>query len=166
MYISILVDNALVVVDGEGLTIPLDKSKIPKWVEAIWWDGKKGMLQHRDNTKSKPITSFKPYQSILDLYQQQKEYLKEQEKIPPEKTAREIRNAVRKQTDIMFNPGYTIHDELLTEEQKDQLFNYCLDLAKWPKQPNWPEIPLPTAPEWLAPLLNMSEWPPINNELN
>ncbi|RDH41510.1 hypothetical protein [Zooshikella ganghwensis] len=167
MYITIVLDDNQVVIDGEDLKIPIDKSTIPDWVEVIWWDGNEGMLQHReDNTKSLPIDSFEPYQHILNTFLEKKEYIKKQQEIPMEDRARAMRNDVRKQTDIMFNPGYTIHDELLTEKQKDQLFNYCLDLAKWPKQPNWPEIPLPTAPEWLAPLLNMPEWPPINNELN
>ncbi|NYZ70159.1 hypothetical protein H0A36_29540 [Endozoicomonas sp. SM1973] len=161
MYFTIYVDDDLVIVDDVAIETPINKDDLPSWVEIIWWDGETGMLQHRDNTKSVPMDNYDDYQPILDAYYQELNKRKQAEKTP-EQQARETRNFVRKQTDMMFNPGYTIQDELLTKAQRKELLDFCIRLARWPKQPNWPAIELPPPPEWLAPLLTIPDWPKNN----
>lgn len=74
--------------------------------------------------------------------------------------ARQYRDNIRNQVDKLYTPTYTISDELLTSSQRIQLEDYCLELARWPKQRGWPNIEFPIPPEWLEPILDFSEWSP------
>lgn len=64
--------------------------------------------------------------------------------------ARLIRDGFIKATDNMVLTDYTINDVYLTTEQRQELFDTRLAFKRWTKQEGWPEIPLPTIPDWIT----------------
>ncbi|MCX4026614.1 hypothetical protein H0A36_00420 [Endozoicomonas sp. SM1973] len=92
----------------------------------------------------------------LKLVQKEKKLSDEEKK----NYARQLRDNVRFQADKLYTPTYTIKDEALKPSQRKQLEEYCLELARWPKQHDWPNIEFPIPPEWMEPILNIPEWSP------
>ncbi|EAW8083229.1 hypothetical protein DQK58_09880 [Salmonella enterica subsp. enterica serovar Mississippi] len=66
-----------------------------------------------------------------------------------EYNARSVRNSFIANTDAMTIPDYTINDEYLTDEQRQELLDTRLAFKKWPETENWPNAPLPEVPEWI-----------------
>lgn len=68
----------------------------------------------------------------------------------PETTARRLRNSFIHATDLMTIVDYSIDDQLLTSEQRQELFAIRAAFKSWPQLPDWPAIPLPALPDWIA----------------
>jgi hypothetical protein len=72
MNISIVNEDSVVVIDGDGLKFDytLDSN-----IWAIQWDGANGEIEYKDDTPSLAITDFGAYQSIADAYATEKQRL-------------------------------------------------------------------------------------------
>ena len=77
--------------------------------------------------------------------------------------ARNYRNNLRNKIDNYLKPSSTIHDELVTEDQKTMFINDSLLLARWPTTIGWPYVPLPelsdiTLEVLCNPVWEFNEW--------
>lgn len=66
-----------------------------------------------------------------------------------EMVARGVRDKFLNKSDSLVIQDYTINDEYLTTDQRNELFSTRLNFKKWPSQTGWPDISLPTVPEWI-----------------
>ena len=77
--------------------------------------------------------------------------------------ARNYRNNLRNKIDNYLKSSSTIHDELVTEDQKTMFINDSLLLARWPTTIGWPYVPLPelsdiTLEVLCNPVWEFNEW--------
>lgn len=87
---------------------------------------------------------------------------------PPESEiayqARCARNSFVRASDPLTITDYSINDEYLTTAQREELFAVRMSFKRWPAQPGWPHIALPTVPQWINDELNargytLPQWP-------
>ena len=72
--------------------------------------------------------------------------------------ARNLRNGLRSKIDRYLMPAATIHDALVTDEQKQVLVADSLALAAWPEANGWPLVPLPELSTLLHSLITVPAW--------
>ena len=72
--------------------------------------------------------------------------------------ARNLRNSLRNRIDTYLMPAFTIHDTLVTDEQKQTLIADSLVLAAWPATEGWPFVPLPELSPLLHSLITVPIW--------
>ena len=72
--------------------------------------------------------------------------------------ARSMRNGLRSRIDRYLLPAATIHDALVTDEQKQVLIADSLALAAWPATEGWPLVPLPELSPLLHSLVTVPNW--------
>lgn len=63
--------------------------------------------------------------------------------------ARVLRDTFLKTTDGMMVLDYTVNDVLLTDEQRAVAVATRVSFKQWPTQKGWPNIPLPSVPDWM-----------------
>lgn len=72
--------------------------------------------------------------------------------------ARRLRNNLRSKIDTYLMPAATIHDTLVTDEQKQALIADSLVLAAWPATNGWPLVSLPELSPLLHSLITVPIW--------
>jgi len=70
MKISIITQDQIIVIDGEGLNIPFQMNG--EW--AVHWDSRLGTgeVEYTDSRLNEAITSFDKYQHLIDLFVDEK----------------------------------------------------------------------------------------------
>ena len=72
MNITIVKEDRLVVIDGEGINFDFD---LPANVWAIQWDGTTGEIEFTDGTPNEVITDFSAYQPLVEEHATEKQRL-------------------------------------------------------------------------------------------
>ena len=72
MNITIVKEDRLVAIDGEGINFDFD---LPAKVWAIQWDGTKGEVEFTDGTPNEVITDFTAYQPLVEGHATEKQRL-------------------------------------------------------------------------------------------
>ena len=72
MQISIVKEDKVVMIDGEGINFDFT---LPANVWAIQWNGSKGEIEFNDGTPNEAITDFTAYQSLIDGHATEKQRL-------------------------------------------------------------------------------------------
>jgi len=72
MNVSIVKEDRIVIVDGEGLNFDfaLDDN-----IWAVQWNGTSGEVEHNDGTANREITDFAEFQGLVDAYNDEKQRL-------------------------------------------------------------------------------------------
>lgn len=65
-------------------------------------------------------------------------------------SARRVRDSFINNTDKLTIVDYSIDDQLLTSEQRQELFAIRAAFKSWPQLPGWPGVKLPSVPGWIA----------------
>ncbi len=76
MNVSIIKEDNVVAVDGEGLNFDFD---LPTNIWAIQWNGTTGEIEFNDGTPNEEITDFSAYQSLVDAYNAEKQRVADEE---------------------------------------------------------------------------------------
>ncbi len=74
MNITIVADDKVVMIDGEGLNFDFE---LDSSIWAIQWDGTKGEVEYKDNTPNLELTDFTEYQYLVDDFNTEKVRLAE-----------------------------------------------------------------------------------------
>jgi hypothetical protein len=72
MNITIVKEDKVVMIDGEGMNFDFD---LPTNVWAIQWNGSTGEIEFNDGTPNEAITDFTAYQSLVDGHATEKQRL-------------------------------------------------------------------------------------------
>ena len=70
MSVTIVKEDRVVMVDGEGVNFDFD---LAANIWAIQWDGATGEVEFNDGTPNEVISDFAPYQYLVDGYHAQKQ---------------------------------------------------------------------------------------------
>lgn len=70
--------------------------------------------------------------------------------------ARRVRDSFINNTDKLTIVDYSIDDQLLTSEQRQELFAIRAAFKSWPQLTGWPAVPLPSVPAWIAAELQLN----------
>jgi len=76
MRITIIPSDNFVSVDGEGI-MDIDMSSVDKNIHAFQWYDSYGEIEYFDkNNRNKKVEEYTQFQTVLDLYNEQRSYLK------------------------------------------------------------------------------------------
>jgi hypothetical protein len=72
MKVSIITEDNMMLVDGEGFEFNLD---LPSNVWSIQWNGSTGEVEFNDGTPNQLLTDFTPYQYLIGKHSEEKQRL-------------------------------------------------------------------------------------------
>jgi hypothetical protein len=76
MNITIVKEDKVVMIDGEGMNFDFD---LPPNIWAIQWNGSTGEIEFSDGTPNQEITDFTAYQGLIDGHATEKQRLADEE---------------------------------------------------------------------------------------
>lgn len=139
MRLTIIVEDAVVVIDGIGIRLNEMPSETPSNVNAIQWYDTEGSVEYLDGTPELAITELPSWANLcVEEYNRIAADVVEEEEPSAEELARSERDGLLFETD-----WWALSDNTLTVEQTDyrQALRDITDQSGFPNNIVWPTKP-------------------------